>query len=143
MQEILGYWLLTGSRFRRSDGVSVVLDNDQAKGTLVYDDQGNMSVQYINLGRAVIDAQLFEGADPGARVAFEEFLAYFGGYDLLPERGVVIHRLEGCNIGAWVGNCQERSYQLSGDRLVLSTALELPGQTLRCSFHWQRVASSA
>jgi hypothetical protein len=106
---------------------------------LLYDTKGNMSVQYMNSNKAVLETGIFDDISEEIKSAFGQFLAYFGTYEVDFEKNIVTHKLEGSNFPQWVNNGQKRLFDFSNDLLTLSTPHIPAGkETLKCSFIWKK-----
>lgn len=83
-------------------------------GRIVYDRVGNMAAQLMPDGYA-------EGArDPELAQQRRGYVAYFGRYELDPERGAVSHHVAGSLIPRWIGTELVRYFEIDGDLLRLS-----------------------
>lgn len=92
------------------------------QGMLIYDASGYMSVVLMRPGRPkFLGGDPLSGTAEELKEAFEGFDAYSGRYEVDLEKGIVTHHLEACRFPNWEGTDQVRYFELSGDRLVLST----------------------
>jgi hypothetical protein len=108
-------------------------------GYLLYTASGRFSVTISRRGRAGFAAgDLLSGTTEERARAVEGFVAYAGRYSFHGDR--VIHHVELSLFPNWVGTDQQRSVELSGDRLVLSASpLLLAGTQQVPRLVWQRV----
>jgi hypothetical protein len=84
---------------------------------------------------------LLSGATEEKARAVEGFVAYAGRYSFHGDR--VVHHVELSLFPNWVGSDQERSVELTGDRLTLSASpLLLAGKQQVPRLVWERVDPS-
>lgn len=125
---LVGAWKLLSVETRRSDGTVSPLYGAATSGVLVYDRSGQMSAHLMDLSIqrcGTMDRR--KCPDSVARNAFDNYLGYWGRYELLPGQNVVIHHVEGASHPDWIGTDQKRTFELSGNRIVIST----PPMTIR------------
>jgi hypothetical protein len=119
---LVGAWKLMSVETRRSDGTVSPLYGAATSGLLVYDRSGQMSAHLMDLSIqrcGTMDRR--KCPDSVARNAFDNYLGYWGRYELLPGQNVVIHHVEGASHPDWIGTDQKRHFELSGNRVVIST----------------------
>ncbi len=120
---LVGHWRLVSYENFAEDG-SVV--ERPISGRIIYDAQGNMAAQLMPGGDAV------EVEDRRT----QRYVAYFGSYEVDPERGVVLHRPEGSVIYPWVGGELRRYYSFSDGRLELSLKND---ERVTATLTWERI----
>ena len=142
MQEALfvGTWRLASFELRNTQGeVSYPLGED-AVGFIMYANDGRMSVEIMSAERPVfaLDDVLAGSAEEKA-AAFESYISYCGRYEV---RGAtVVHHVEVGLFPNWVGGEQERIFEFSGNRLMLSTGVRMiRGHEQSAHLIWERVA---
>lgn len=82
-----------------------------------------MSVHIMRAGRKNFRGETkFRAAPEEMRSAYESYEAYFSTYAVDEENHIIKHTVIGGLFPNWTGSVQPRYYQLSGDRLILSTA---------------------
>jgi hypothetical protein len=107
-----------------------------AVGRLTYDERGNMSGQVMRPNRARVEVGV--GNAQSVRAAYIGYIAYFGSYEVAPDGGSVVHRVEGALNPEWVGGVQTRKLRFEGDRLVLSADVDKYGATVTHTLTWER-----
>jgi hypothetical protein len=125
--QLVGVWVLK-SYERRLGGVVDAPYGEKPEGMLTYDDKGNMSVQFMRVGRpnfAIGDRH--KGTAEEIKPAFEGYFAYYGRYEVDASAGTVIHLVEGSLLPNWIGTQQKRFYELSGNHLTLKTPTSVVG----------------
>ena len=139
-EQLIGTWKLVSFEGRRSDGEVLYPYGTNPVGILSYDQLGYMSVQMMLPGRPSFSASSkSQGTLEETKAAFDGYEAYFGTYDVDEEQGIVIHHVEGSLFPNWTHSDQTRFYQLSGDRLTISTApMAYSGTTLTNVLEWER-----
>jgi hypothetical protein len=121
MTDLNGTWSLAAWRRIAGDGsVSYPLGAD-ARGLLVYAENGRMAVQITGSNRVEMagnDDPL--GGDIDARAgAYSTYLAYFGTYEVQEQE--VVHHIDGSLYQNWSEEKQVRQFTMEFDRLVLCT----------------------
>ena len=122
LNPLVGAWKLISVETRKSDGTVSPLYGAATSGLLVYDGSGQMSAHLMDLSIArcgTMDRR--KCPDPVARGAFDNYLGYWGRYELVPGETVVVHHVEGASHPDWIGTAQKRFFEVSGNRLVIST----------------------
>jgi hypothetical protein len=113
-------------------------------GVLMYDANGNMSVQIMRRDRPIFaSGDQLKGTTEEIRSAFEGFVAYFGTYEINEEEGTVTHHVEGSSFPNWVGTDKKRFFELYGNRLTLSTPPgPFDGEQVTALLIWERAELS-
>lgn len=113
MPSFVGTWRLLSQVAERTDGTVVYPRGEHPRGLLIYDANGWMSVQ-LQRQEPRLESPLGE-----LRTALEDYLGYYGTYDINEAQNTVTHHVVGCSYPGWIGSDQVRHYQLDGDRLIL------------------------
>ena len=132
-EAIVGTWTLLGVEARDPGGRVSWPFGKAPAGQLVYTACGHVSVMLMGEGRA----RETESVEAKAR-AFDSFLAYAGRYELLQDR--VVHHPEVSLVPDWVGQREERFFEMRGNRLVLRTS---PMGGMVYEITWERVRAAA
>ena len=136
MDKFTGAWRLISFEERQSDGEIKYPYGRTPVGLLIYDATGRMSVQVMRSDRAALSSNdLQEAALEEIKAAVEGFTAFFGTYEIDEEAGTIIHYVEGHLLPGSVGKDLKRSFEFSGDRLILN-----PSPSRRVI--WERIAPS-
>ncbi len=140
-EQFVGTWKLVSSEFRFSDDQTVYPLGKDAIGMLMYDASGHMSAQLMRRDRpAFASDDLLTGTASEIKSAFEGFVAYFGTYEVTEGKAIVVHRVEGSLLPNWVGGDQIRFFELSDNRLTLSTPpMPMGGRQVTGLLIWERV----
>jgi len=134
--DFVGAWRLVSVETRREDGE--VHRRGRRTGYLLYSGDGCMSVAFMREGRPRFTSGDIRGGTVEEKVAaVDGYTSYCGRYEV--DGGRVVHHIEVSLFPNWIGESQERAYELEGDRLTLSTPLMLVGGML-LSTHliWER-----
>lgn len=117
---LLGSWTLMSWEEIRADGsIDYPLGAD-ARGLLMYDDSGRVSVQLVRPHKAGFASDDWCQARPGEMAsAWPNYVGYFGTFRIDVEDNAVIHEIEGGWFPNLEGTDQLRRFQLRGDRLDL------------------------
>ncbi|MGA9820275.1 MAG: lipocalin-like domain-containing protein [Desulfobaccales bacterium] len=122
---IVGAWRLVHSVIIDADGKKEYPFGEDASGYIYYSDTGIMAVQISRKSRGEVqDLSDFK----------QMYLAYFGRYEIDPERQVVRHLLEGQLFPGNHPAVLERKYRFEGDLLSLRPVARTNQEIL-----WQRV----
>ena len=109
------HWLRTSS-----DGSVTYPFGTEARGTLIYSEDGRMSAMMTAGHRAPIDGGDPLGGDPQARAAaYSTCLAYTGTWEC--EGDTFVHRIQESLYPNWADTVQPRSIEDRGGQLVLRT----------------------
>ena len=136
---LVGAWRLVSWENQAADGQVTYPMGADALGYVIYTGDGRFSVTISRRGRAGFAAgDLLGGTTEEKAWAMESFVTYAGRYSFHGDR--VIHHVELSLFPNWVGTDQQRSVELSGDRLILSASpLLLAGKQQLPRLVWQRV----
>jgi Lipocalin-like domain len=124
-KQILGTWRLVHSISISPDGQTEYPFGSDAIGYIYYSETGVMAVQISRRDRKPV-------TDPSNLV--HEYLAYFGHYEIDPEREVVRHIVEGELFPGVHSETLERRYRFEGDLMSLK-----PVDGTNREILWQRV----
>lgn len=115
-------WSLVSDRQIRTDGSVNDLYGARPLGQLIYDSAGHMSVHLLkaDLPKCGSEDRRMR-PDAAARSAFDNYLGYWGRYEVAPDGRSVTHSIEGASVPDWIGTSQHRFIQLSGDTLTITT----------------------
>jgi Lipocalin-like domain len=123
-----------------ADGSSSDLYGAAPLGQLIYDSHGHMSVHLAtpDLTKCgTLDRR--KCPDGAARSAFDNYLGYWGHFKVTAGGKSVMHIIEGASTPDWIGTSQERFFELSGDRLTLTTPMQqIAGVESKTVLVWQR-----
>jgi hypothetical protein len=139
-QSLVGTWKLISFKQVKADGSSSDLYGASPLGQLIYGSHGLMSVQFqtANLAKCgTLDRR--KCPDSVARSAFDNYLGYWGRYTLSADRKSIMHAIEGASAPDWIGTSQQRFFELSGDKLTLTTPTQqIAGVESKTVLVWQR-----
>jgi len=138
---VIGMWNLVSLETQDDDGTLTYPFGKDVGGLLMIDARGYFSVHVMNMKRPS-----FKIPDPRAgtsqeiKTAFENYIGYYGTFDLDETKGVVIFHVGGAWLPNWIGSGQIRYCTLSGNRLTISTAPVLfDGKNRVGKLIWERV----
>jgi hypothetical protein len=139
-KRFVGAWRLASVETRTENGS--VFRRGRRKGYLIYSGDGYMSVAFMKEGRPrFASGDIWGGTVEEKVAAIDGYVSYCGRYEV--KEGRVIHRIEVSLFPNWVGEDQERAYELDGDRLTLSTPLmPVGGRMLSTHLIWERVGET-
>lgn len=139
---IIGVWKLVSFEIQKESGEVIHPFGKDARGILVYSESGHYAVQLTRADRPHFESgDQMKGTVEEIKDNFEGCIAYFGPYALDREGGYVLHHVEGSLFPNWERGYQKRYYDLSGDRLTLSTPPLLwgGGGEIVAVVTWERV----
>jgi len=120
---VIGIWKLISIQTEADDGTLAYPFGKDVTGLLMIDARGYFSAQLMDMKRPS-----FKSADPRGgtpvevRTAFENYIGYFGTFDLDETKRVMTFHVRGAWLPNWIGSDQIRYYTLSGNRMSISTA---------------------
>jgi hypothetical protein len=144
-ERLVGAWEAVEDQGLGPDG-EVVARDTTVMGLLVYTPEGRMAVQLMYQGRPEVSTtndEVSTGVGLGrirwdaedARAAIDTYDAYFGRYEIDPDRNLVTHVVEGELRPPGVGARYGRRFEFHGDELWLTP--ENPAEGWRVV--WRRV----
>jgi hypothetical protein len=107
-------------------------------GAIIYDATGHVAVALVRdpPPRFATEASRVSGAD--LRDAYDGYYGYFGRYRLNARADSVTHIVEISHRPDESGRVYRRAFQVAGDRLILSYALDANGVPYRRVLTWKR-----
>ncbi len=135
---LVGKWRLVSCVGRTEDGSVALPLGAKPDGSLLYTESGWMTAQLCAADRAALASEdLRGGSDSQLAAAFLSYVSYCGSYEVIGD--VVVHRVEMSLFPNWVGTEQVRSFELTGDELLLRTPpIEVGGRMLVNELRWRR-----
>lgn len=119
--EFVGSWKLISWISNQSDGTVKHNMGENPVGLLMYDKLGNMSVHIMNSFRPIFEMGYAETSIDELKEVYEGYIAYFGKYTVDETERTITHHADGITNPGFVGAKLVRYYELSEDKLVLST----------------------
>jgi len=110
---VIGMWKLISFETQDDDGTLTYPMGKGVGGLLMIDARGYFSVHVMNMKRPS-----FKIPDPRAgtsqeiKTAFENYIGYYGTFDLDETKGVIIFHVRGAWLPNWIGSDQIRYYTL-------------------------------
>jgi hypothetical protein len=98
-----------------------------------------MAVQVMNDGRPRFTSS--EGRLEEIKVAFKGYTAYFGTFEVNEKEGYVRHHMVASLSPNEVGMERKRFFEFCGNRLTLTTPIEVDGESLVRRIVWVRMGS--
>jgi hypothetical protein len=138
-QSLIGTWKLISDKQVKTDGSSTDLYGSSPLGQLIYDSRGSMSVHLLTPDLTKCGTQdRRKCPDGAARSAFDNYLGYWGHFKVSAGGKFITHHRR--SIGSWwIGTSQERFFELSGDRLTLTTPMQqIAGVESKTVLVWRR-----
>jgi hypothetical protein len=119
---IVGAWKLISFEIRKENGGVLHPYGENARGSIIYTESGRFAAQVMRPDRPQFGAgDQMKGTPEEIKANYEGVISYFGPYELDAEKGFVLHHVEGSLFPNWEGQAQKRFFELSGNRLTLST----------------------
>ena len=136
---LLGTWRLVELVSRGEDGDVVYPLGRGAVGYITYTPEGRMSVSIMSADRARFASEDITGGTTAEKATIAEtYLSYCGPYEIRGD--TVVHHVEISAYPNWIGADQQRTFELDGDRLLLTTPPLLQNGVRRTShLSWERV----
>ncbi len=125
---IIGVWKLISFETQRENGEVIYPFGKNAQGSLIYTKSGRFSVQLMRPDRPPFaSGDQIRGTAEEIKANYEGVISYYGHYEFDGKKGFVIHHVEGSLFPNWEGHGLKRFFELSGNRLKLSTSPTLWG----------------
>ena len=125
---MVGAWKLTSFKIQKANGEVIHPFGKNARGSIIYTDSGRFSVQFMRPDRPKFTSgDQMKGTSEEIKANYEGFVSYFGSYEFDNENGFIIHHVEGSLFPNWEGQGLKRFFELSGNRLKISTPPTLWG----------------
>jgi len=136
----VGTWKLASYEYRGQEGEVVYPYGSAVSGIIHYDESGHMAAQLSRHDRgSFATGDPLGGTAAEIQEAFEGYFAYFGRYDVDEAAQTVTHHVEACLLPNWEGEDQVRSYEFSGNRLILRALIgQIGGGESHGTFVWER-----
>jgi len=116
----VGTWALVSFELRSMNGLVHYPLGKDARGYIIYGQDGYMSVAFMSVGRPNFKSGDARGGSVEEKVlAVDTYFSYCGKYELQGDK--VVHHIEVSLFPNWTGEDQVRFYKLDGDQLILST----------------------
>ena len=137
---IAGAWKLVTFEFRKEDGSVIYPYGEKAQGSIIYTEAGRYSAQLMRIDRPRFESgDQMEGTADEIEANYKGSVSYFGTYDFDPENRIIIHHVEASIFPNMEGTDQKRFFELSGNRLQLTTPpFKLAGERAVGILLWER-----
>ncbi len=138
---VIGMWKLTSFETQDEDGTLTYPMGRDVGGLLMIDARGYFSVHVMDMKRPSFKIPDPRGGKPEeVKTAFENYIGYYGTFDLDETKGVIIFHVKGAWLPNWIGTDQIRYCTLNGKRLTINTAPVLfDGKNGVGKLIWERV----
>ena len=137
---LVGTWKIVSYEDRDAADVVVYPYGETPAGLLIYDATGHMAVQLMKTPPPDVASDDWDRFTVQEKVAlYDGYVAYFGRYEVDLARRVVTHLPEGDLSRVYIGRREDRHYDLTGDRLVLSETWNQSGKPWRGIRVFERV----
>ena len=120
---VLGIWKLTSFETQDDDGTLTYPMGKDVGGLIMIDASGYFSVHVMDMKRPSFKIADPRGGTPQEiKTAFENYIGYYGTFDLDETKGAIIFHVRGAWLPNWIGSDQIRYCTLNGNRLTINTA---------------------
>jgi hypothetical protein len=138
---VIGIWKLISLESQADDGTLTYPFGKDVAGLAMIDAKGVFSAQVMNMKRPPFKISDPRGGTPEeVKMAFEDYIGYYGTFDLDETKGVIIFHVKGAWLPNWIGGDQIRYYILNENRMTISTAPMLFGGKKRVGkLIWERM----
>jgi len=125
---IVGVWKLVSFEIRQDTGAVFYPFGEDPQGTIIYSASGRFSVQLMRRNRPQFaSGDQLKGTAEEIEANYKGYIAYYGSYDFDRTGGFVVHHVEGSLFPNWEGQGLKRYFELSGNRVTLTTPPTLWG----------------
>ncbi len=134
-EQFLGAWRLVSYVYQNPKGETKYPMGTDASGILIYTNK-HVAVQIVAAGRPpfATDSRL-KGTPDEIKPAFDGYIAYYGTYSLDEKNSIIMHAVQGSLYPNWIGMLLTRSFEFSGNRLILKPASASAGSEI---LTWER-----
>ena len=139
---VLGIWKLISLQTEADDGTVTYPFGRDVAGLLMIDAKGYFSVQLMDTKRPSFKSgDPRDGTPEELKTAFEDYIGYYGTFDLDETQAAVIFHVRGAWLPNWIGGDQIRYYILSGNRMTISSpTLLFDSKRVVPKLIWERVS---
>ena len=138
---LIGIWKLISMQTQADDGTSTYPFGKDVAGLLMIHARGYFSVHVMDMKRPsfkIDDPR--GGTTQEIKTAFENYIGYYGTFDLDETKGAIIFHVRGAWLPNWIGTNQIRYCTLSRNRLTINTApVFFDGKNAVGKLIWERV----
>lgn len=135
MRDLVGTWTLASVQRLNAGGEPTAVPNP--RGLLVYDAAGH-ALEIVTRGnRAPYAAGQATPAE--AQVTLASFGGFWGGYRVDAQQATITYRMDGAVNPNLMGQEETRSYELKGDRLMVSSLPSAANGQSGTRWTWQRI----
>jgi hypothetical protein len=140
-ESLIGAWRLVTFEFHKADGRVIYPYGEQARGSIIYTTSGRYSAQLMRRDRPrFVIADQMKGTPQEIEASYKGSISYFGTYEVDEENRFIIHHVAGSIFPNMEGSSQKRSFELSGDRLQLTTQpINLDGERAEGVLLWEKI----
>ena len=125
---IIGAWKLVSFEIRTDKGVVNYPFGEDAQGSIIYTASGHFSVQLMRINRPhFASGDQLKGTVEEIEANYKGYISYYGSYDFDRKGSFVVHHVEGSLFLNWEGQGLKRYFELSDNRLKLTTPPTLWG----------------
>ena len=136
-----GAWRLIRFEFRKDNGEIIHPFGETARGSIIYTESGRYSAQLMRVDRPrFAKPDQMQGTVAEIEAGFKGCISYFGSYELDLENNIIIHQVEGALFPNMERTKQVRSFELSGNRMTLTTPpFKLDGEQAIGILIWKKI----
>jgi hypothetical protein len=138
----VGEWTLVEMSLRDGDEAIEYPNGRDAKGRLIYTEGGLITAQIGNPDRKrCVDPDYRNPTESELSELYPQYISYFGRYEVIEERGVVVHDIEMSLFPNWIGTKVKRYYSFSGNNDTLelkATPIRHNGKLAEPLLRWKR-----
>jgi len=125
---MVGAWKLTSFKIQKANGEVIYPFGKNARRSIIYTDSGRFSAQVMRPDRPKFTSgDQMKGTSEEIKANYEGYVSYYGSYEFDNENGFIIHHVDGSLFPNWEGQGLKRFFELSGNRLKISTPPTLWG----------------
>lgn len=125
---IIGAWKLISFETQKADGEVIRPFGENAQGSIIYTESGRFSAHVMRPDRPQFaSGDQMKGTAEEIETNYKGFVSYYGHYEFDGQNGFVVHHVEGSLFPNWEGQALKRFFELSGNRLKLTTPPTLWG----------------
>ncbi|HVP20762.1 MAG TPA: lipocalin-like domain-containing protein [Anaerolineaceae bacterium] len=139
---IIGEWKLISFETHTGSGDVSYPFGEDPQGCIIYAESGRFSVQLMRTNRPhFASGDQLKGTVGEIEANYQGCIAYYGSYTIDRDGGFLVHHVEGSLFPNWEGQDLKRYFELSGNRLKLTTPPTLwgGGGEIVGMLEWERI----
>lgn len=139
-EKFLGVWNLLEMKSISERKNVEIYPLGKVEGQLIYT-ENRMSAQLGSKKRKNFKNNDYrKGLQEEIEIAFNSFISYYGEYEIIPDKNLIIHKVKQSLFPNWVGQNVKRYYKFEDENLILqSTPIRYKKELLTPTLVWHKI----